>query len=250
VIRLTPGHRRRLPRTGASESPSGHVAPKPRRFEQPSLEFPQDRARERRRQRLRVQYGADFDLVVEVRDVLSPLAVEVAEVLSGPVTLRDRSRDDRPLVLRPEVEAVAEAVHGLWDAVVALLARDKQRLSAEARARLAAAVGAGVPEFTDEQLRSGAWVDSLAAHVGPLAGDLAVLLGRCAVSLGCVSAASEQLVEALRLLDRAALDLARKIPKVRERQELVAALPAREAERKARLERERRARELARLGLS
>jgi hypothetical protein len=240
--------RRRLPRTCASESSSVHVAPKPRRFGLPSVEFPQAQARERRRKRLQVQYGADFDLVGEVSDIAEPLAGEVSEVLSGPITLRDRSRDDKPLALRPEVEAIAEAVHGLRAKVIELLAGDKQ-LSTQARARLAAGVGAGVPEVTDEQLRSGAWVNALTAHVGPLAGDLAALLGRSAAAVGCVSPASERLVEALRLLDRAALDLARRIPKVRERRDFLAVLPAREVERKARWERERRARELARLKL-
>jgi hypothetical protein len=240
--------RRRLPRTGASESSSVHVVPKPRRFGLPSIEFTQPQARDRRRKRLQVQYGADFDVVGEVRDILSPLAGEVSEVLSGPITLRDRSRDDKPLALRPEVEAVVDAVHGLRAAVVELLAGDKQ-LSAQARARLAGAVGAGVPEVTDEQLRSGAWVDVLAAHVGPLSADLAVLLGRHPAAAGCVSPESERLVEALKPLDSAVLGLARRIPKVRERRDLIVAQPAIEAKRKAEAERERRARALARLGL-
>jgi hypothetical protein len=214
------------------------------------VEFPQDQARERRRRGLRVQYGADFDLAAEVADVLQPLAAGVSEVLSGPLVLRDTTVDGKPLALRPEVEAVAEAVHGVRAAVVELLAGDRQ-LSAQARSRLAAAVGrADAPEIDDEELRVGTWVDVLAAHVGPLAGDLGALLGRSAPPVGCVSAVSEALKEALHPLDQAVLGLARRIPKVREYKEFLAALPAIEAERKAQRERERRTRELARLGLS
>jgi hypothetical protein len=249
--------RRRLPRPAEAET----AAPQPsqdaqfrrdrRRFGLPNVEFPQPVARERRRRQLRTNYGADFDLVAEVREIVSPLAAQVSEVLAGPIVLRDTSVDGKPLALHAEVQAVATAVHELRNAVVELLARDKQ-ISAQARARLSAAVGADPPYVTDEQLRSGAWVAALTGHVGPLAGDLAALLGRSAATAtaGCVSSVSESLVEALRPLDSAALSLARRVPKLREHQERWAARPARDAERAAQRERERRARELQRLGLS
>jgi hypothetical protein len=177
------------------------------------------------------------------------MAAEVAAVHSGPLVLRDKTVEGKPLALHAEVQVVATAVHGLRAGVMEMLAADKQ-LSVQARARLASAVGVEVPEITDAELKTGQWVDVLGAHVGPLAGDLAALLGRSAAPAGCVSSASERLVEALRPLDLAVLDLGRRIPKVREHAELLASRPAIVAERKARWERERRAQELARLGLS
>ena len=73
--------------------------------------------------------------------------------------------------------AVAVAVHQLRLDLTRLLAR---RGSAEVRGRLSAVVSdraAGVrPVIDSDGLRSGAWVDALAAHVEPLRVDLTELV--------------------------------------------------------------------------
>jgi hypothetical protein len=73
------------------------------------------------------------------------------------------------------VVRVAEAVHRLfWDLTTVLAGA---KLSAEARARVAAVVGDAAhgrrPAVDNDGLRSGGWVDAVARHVEPLAADLA-----------------------------------------------------------------------------
>lgn len=94
-------------------------------------------------------------------------------------------------------------------------------------------------------MRSGSWVDSLVGHVAPLGPDLARLLGDSVLADGFSSEASDRLIEALRPLDDAVAELARRIPRVRQR--LAAEREARVWQAEA--ESRRSAKVLAELGL-
>jgi hypothetical protein len=126
--------------------------------------------RQRRRQWLKVAYRGDFDLAAEVSAIVDPLAAQLAAL-------------PRPLVLRAEVDDVADAVHEVLSTAVGMLA---------------------------------------------------------------VRTPSERLTDALRVLDIAARDLARRIPKAAVRQ----ALPGMQdvnAAKKARRDRERAERTLSKM---
>lgn len=202
----------------------------------------QDELRERRRKRQPVLYRGDFNLATEVAAVCSSVAT-------------DASRLPNPVVLRVDVEAVADSVHELLSVVVGLIAADRHASEdSRTRTRQAAAdlaVRPQAPTITDAAIISGSWVVALAAWVEPYAGDLAALLGRALPpdhpALRGDPSASDRVVKALHVLDSAVLDLARRIPKVRQRQ----ALPSMaefNAELQAKADADRRERALARLG--
>lgn len=88
--------------------------------------YSQTEQRERRRQWLRISYDAGFDLGKEVSAILRPLAKAVAALPS-------------PLVLRPEVDDVADGVHEVLSTVVGMLA-ESHGLDAGARSRTATAL--------------------------------------------------------------------------------------------------------------
>jgi hypothetical protein len=108
------------------------------------------------------------------------------------------------------------------------------------------------PEISDEQISAGSWAAVLVELAEPLSADLAAFLGRAlppnSQSLTGPSA-SERVEAALRVLDGAALDLARRIPKAAARQ----ALPSTEdvnAASRARQDRERAQRALSKMGVT
>jgi len=166
--------------------------------------------RERRRKWLRVNYGAEFDLTIEVRGIVEPLAAEVAKL-------------PKPAALRREIDALADAVHELLSTVVGMLA-ESRHLSTDAASRVALAVRdlAQRPEepvINTDQIVDGTWPEALVAHVQPYSADTAALLGRAEPhSYG--STLSERLVDALRVVDTAALQLQRRLPRVAEHQAL------------------------------
>ncbi|WP_326544688.1 hypothetical protein QGN31_06545 [Mycobacterium sp. 2-64] len=185
-------------------------------------------------------YRGDFDLASEVSAILSPLADQVAVL-------------PHPLAMRPKVDGAAKAVHELLSTVVGMLA-ESARLDNEAHARIARAVRdlaqrPHPPQISDEQIVSGRWAALLVKHVAVHSDDLAAFLGRALPpshpQLKSASA-SERLEAALRVLDTAALDLSRLIPKVARHQALPS-IEAINAATKARQERERTERALAKM---
>lgn len=171
----------------------------------------QDEQRERRRQRLTIVYGKAFRLDAEVAAITLPLGTEV-------------SRLPQPAVLRRDVDLVAEAVAEVVDVAARLIA-ESRTVDAKAR-RLAAdlAVRPRQPVITDEQIVSGSWTAAVVEYAAEVTDGLAGLLGRAlppdAEGLRGQLSASERIERALRALDRAAVDLERRIPGVRKKQSL------------------------------
>lgn len=208
----------------------------------PKARASQAEQRDRRRKRQSVHLVGTFNLATEVTAVCGPAAHEV-------------SRLSNPLVLRSDVDAVADAVHELLSAAVGMLAADRHQ-AADARARTVQAaadlaIRPAAPAITDDQISSGSWAAALADWVAPYSGDLAALLGRAhpprADALRGNPSASERIERALRTLDGAVLDLMRRVPKVAARQ----ALPSMaefNAQLKAKADAERQQRALAKLG--
>ncbi|MGC5245566.1 hypothetical protein ACPXB3_01335 [Gordonia sp. DT219] len=167
---------------------------KPRAFfDPPAKTFSQDEKRARRRRHLPVSYGRDFDLAAEIHGVIRPVANRLTA--AGLVA---------------DVDEIGEAVRELCVICADLLNDAKiSRIDYTSRSRARAALKTltkqPVPEISRAALADGSWPDMLADMAAPLSGSLADLLGRANPS------ASDQVVEALRLLDRAVLDLDRRI---------------------------------------
>ena len=125
----------------------------------PEPVYSQAQQRERRRKWLRVHYRGDFRLDAEVSAIVDPLAAQVA-ALPG------------PLVLRGDIDNVADAVHELVSTVVGMLAESKQ-LDRAAHARIARAVGdlaerPAAPEISNEHISAGSW--AVVLHASPAKG--------------------------------------------------------------------------------
>lgn len=167
---------------------------KPRAFfDPPAKTFSQDEKRARRRRHLPVSYGRDLDLTAEIRGVIRP----VADRLTTAGLIGD-------------VDEIAEAARELCVTCADLLNDAKiSRIDYTSRNRARAALKTltkqPVPEISRVALSDGSWPEVLADMAAPLSGPLADLLGRANPS------ASDQVVEALRLLDRAAPDLDRRV---------------------------------------
>lgn len=195
----------RRPAQSATESPApGAPSPAP----------PQDEQRQRRRAWLRVHYSGTFDLGAEVAAIVAPLADAMAAL-------------PRPVAMRFEVDEVADAVHELLSAVVGMLAESRQ-LDKAAHVRTAQAARdlaqrPREPQINDKMLIAGTWAALLIDHVTPHSEDFAAYLGRALPPNDprlTGPSASERLESALRVLDSAALDLQRRLPKVAARQAL------------------------------
>lgn len=178
---------------------------------EPTPTYTQDELRERRRSWRKVLYGKDFNLTAEVRTIVTPLAKQVAKL-------------PRPDALQPEVDNVADAVHEVLSTCIGMLA--ESRLDPTAHARTVQAVRdlaarPQAPLITPEDLASGRWATKLTKYVAPQTADLAAFLGRAFPpdhpALSGLSA-SERITNALRILDTAARDLERRIPRVAEAQ--------------------------------
>lgn len=205
--------------------------------------YSQDEQRDRRRRWLRVHYREQFDLTAEVSAIVGPLAEPLSAL-------------PRPLALRRDVDAVTDAVHELVSTVVGMLAESKHP-DPLAHARTARAVAdlaqrPNEPRVSDEQLCDGAWAAVLVSHVAPHRDDLAGFLGRALAPndprLAKQDSASERLEAALRVLDMAALDLARRIPKAA-RYQALPSIESRNAARRAAYDAERARRQLAKMGI-
>lgn|GEM_PF-2065134 len=202
--------------------------------------YTQDQLRERRRKWLPVVYRGDFDLAAEVGTIVGPLAAQMA-VLPEPVAVRFK------------VDEIADAVHELVSTIVGMLA-ESRFLGTDAHDRVVQTVRdlaqrPREPQISDEKLSTGRWAVLLVKHVTPHSHDLSEFLGRALPpnhpQLKGTSA-SERLEAALRVLDTAALDLERLIPKVARHQALPS-IEAINAANRARQDRERAERALARM---
>jgi hypothetical protein len=216
------------------------VRPRPQRAAPPEPTYTQVEQRQRRRNWLAVTYRGKFDLAAEVGAIVDPLAHQLAAL-------------PRPLVLREAVDDVADAVHELLSTVVGMLA-ESQLLDNAAHARTVQAVRdlaqrPREPQITDEQLTSGRWAAALTKHVATHGDDLAAFLGRALPPRHpklAGQSASERLEAALRVLDSAALDLQRLIPKAASRQALPG-IEAVNAANRARWDAERTERAIAKI---
>jgi hypothetical protein len=208
--------------------------------------YSQDEQRVRRRGWLPVHYREQFDLTTEVSAIIGPLAEQLSAL-------------PRPLALRRDVDAVADAVHELVSAVVGMLAEAKHP-DPLAHARTARAVAdlaqrPNQPRVSDDQLCDGSWAAVLVSHVAPHREDLAAFLGRALapndprlLRAAGQQSASQRLEAALRVLDLAALDLARRIPKAA-RYQALPSIESRNAARRAQYDAERARRQLAKMGI-
>ncbi|GAB2671977.1 hypothetical protein GCM10027169_37230 [Gordonia jinhuaensis] len=175
-----------MPATGFGVRPRIFLDP-------PAKTFSQDEKRTRRRRHLPVRYGRDLGLTDEIRGVIRP----VADRLTAAGLIGD-------------VDEIAEAVRELCVTCADLLNDAKiSRIDYASRSRARAALKTltkqPVPEISRAALADGSWPDMLADMSEPLSAPLANLLGRANPSV------SDAVVEALRLLDRAVLDLDRRI---------------------------------------
>lgn len=161
---------------------------------------------------MRVLYTDGFDFAAEVESICGPLAEAVAA-------------DPVPTALDTTVSDLVDAVHRVVLTVGDLLAEcDARRKVAhlrnpaeKARATklfVAARDRTPCPE-TDELLVSGGWAAVLVDHARPVTDPLRSLLGRSlppdSNELRGQPSVSEQIEEALREIDRAALSLERRL---------------------------------------
>lgn len=213
--------------------------------------FSQVESRARRLKGLDVHYNDTFDLVCELDSILRPFTARVGELTLGPLGMRNAVLNE--VALRPEVDAIAAAVHGLRILVTEMLAGWRS-LPADGRSRLAAVVREPAhgcaPVVSDAEMSSGEWVDRMTAHVELLSVDLATLLGKSPAPGGFSSAESQELRAALREVDYAVSALERRIRSVRAKAEAVYRARRAAAADPGRRERERAMRALARLGLN
>lgn len=174
--------------------------------------FTQDELRERRRHAHIVAYNGSFNLAAEVGGVLAPVAADLAA-------------EPCPGSYLDAVEVIAGAVHTLVTSVAGTVtARDaREKINALApadreRAR-AALVGLSKPSavtITRADVLAGTWTAPLVELAVPYAQPLADALGAVAQTVdGEPSALSQALTAELRDLDRAVLDLARRIHRAR-----------------------------------
>lgn len=200
--------------SAGTDPTSTYQTPRPTYVDAPIPVDDQDALRQRRHQWLCVHYGASFDLAAEVSAICEPLAAQVAGLPD-------------PLELRRRIEDLADGVHEVASAVVALIA-ESRHLSPDAAARTRVAISdlarrPREPQIGDEQIADGSWA-VLTRHVEPFAADLAAVLGRAAPpdspALRGAPSASERLEAVLRVLDQAALELAHRLPKAAARQAL------------------------------
>lgn len=210
----------------------------------PQRAYTQDELRKRRRGWLRVHYRGDFDLAAEVAAILGPL--------TGPL-----SALPHPGALRRDIDELTDAVHELVSTVVGMLA-ESRHLDHGAKVRTTRAVfdlaqRPAEPQISDEDLADGSWARALVAHVKPYTRDFAAFLDRALAPddprLGKQDAASQRLEAALRVLDAAALDLSRHIPKTARYQSLPS-IESVNAARKARHAAERAHHQLAKMGVT
>lgn len=167
--------------------------------------------RSRRRRHISVEYGGEFSLADEVREVTAPLADQIA---AAPAPATFRLAVDR---LVAEVEAtVWVATQMVAEVDAARRTRHIERVEDRQRAMTILAEQVqrpAAPVISTADVVSGTWSAQLTAYAETVTDDLAALLGR-AVRPGYTRgrlSASERLVEALRGVDRETAAVERKL---------------------------------------
>ncbi|WP_168705308.1 hypothetical protein [Gordonia paraffinivorans] len=176
----------------------------------PPPTYSQAEQRERRRKHLPVTYDGRFDLTEEIRAIVGPLADRVAA-------------DPHPLTFAVQVDDVVVAVAGSVRTLAVLLAEREARRrtthvpvshrGAAVRAMVTLADKPADPEITDDDIRSGRWAVILTEHAATYSTDLADYLAHAVPpgqTRGLLSI-SEQTEGALREIDTAAVNLARRL---------------------------------------
>jgi hypothetical protein len=182
------------------------VAP-PNRFQAVT----QSECREARRTGRRFEWPREFDVAAEVSEITEPLAALAAEV-------------DDPASLSAAVASLVGAVHESVVEFADMIARSDaaartrnvpvdQRGTARRLVRELAAPPPPRPVITQAAIKAGSWAQVLTELARPYAAPLATLLGAGVVLRGDESV-SEKLEEALTRIDRAALNLERRIDRV------------------------------------
>lgn len=168
--------------------------------------------RRRRRTQLPVVYTGEFDLLAEVHDILTPLADRIAA-------------ESKPLIYRPYIESIADAVHALTVKVAEHVAAvDARRAAAhlpiERRGRAVKllrelAMRPPAPRVIDSEIASGAWPIPLSRHCSTYSGRLSDSLSLAAPpdTLRGAPTLSEMLLESLRVVDQAIIDAAGQLDK-------------------------------------
>lgn len=182
---------------------TGYLKPRPERPVAPEPTYTQDAKRERRRHWLPVVLDGDFDLAAEVDAIIGPLAARVAAQPNA-----------RGYIGYAEI--IADKVGELCVTVAELLGDPRtDRLSAADRRRARDAMKvvtrSSVPTITADTLAEASWVEPLVALARRSSDPLADTLGRQASDRRGGPTASDIILDALRELDRAALDLARRL---------------------------------------
>lgn len=182
---------------------TGYFAPRPERPVAPTPVYDQDAKRERRRHWLPVVLDGDFDLAAEVDAILGPLATRVAA--------QPNARGNIGYA-----ETIADQVGELCGTVAELVGDPRtNRLSATDRRRARDAMKvvtrSSVPTITADALAEASWVEPLVALARRSSDALADTLGRQASDRRGEPTISDTALDALRELDRAALDLSRRL---------------------------------------
>lgn len=193
----------------------GYFGPKGQRRREAPVTAPpvptQDELRDRRRRGLIHVYRGDWSLHAEVHAICTPVADRLTLESNAPVVL-------------PTVQRIADAVHTLVSEVVALIARSDAEDRAEhlrgtdeygrsIRLLVDLAERPECPEIAGDDLADGSWSAVLIDMARPYSERLDTLLRRAnppGMMRGALSV-SERLEEQLRAVDRAVLELARKL---------------------------------------
>lgn len=182
---------------------TGYFAPRRTWPTAPEPTYDQDAKRERRRRWLPVALDGDFDLAAEVDAIVGPLATRVAAQPNARGYIG-------------YAETIADQVGELCGAVAELVGDPRtNRLSATDRRRARDAMKvvtrSSVPTITADALAEASWVEPLVALARRSSDPLAAALGRQPSSRRGEPTASDTVLGALRDLDRAALDLVRRL---------------------------------------
>ncbi|OPX14315.1 hypothetical protein [Gordonia sp. i37] len=175
----------------------------------PTPNYSQDELRDRRRKHLPIQLDAAFDLGEELRAVLgaaeAKLATEPCPGTPGYI--------ESVTAISGAVEELCDRARNLVHAAKVSRVRDTDR--PRARAALKALAAKPAPEITRAALIECRWAQPLTNLAASISGPLSDLLGRQSDSRRGLASVSDELIDALRSLDRTVLDLHRRIDRAR-----------------------------------
>ncbi|MHA3021136.1 hypothetical protein ACXPWS_12845 [Mycobacterium sp. BMJ-28] len=210
--------------------------PTPNRPRGAAMTTNQDEQRARRRKRLPVIYGGEFDLAADIAAATGVLAHQVSQL-------------KRPAAARQWVDALADGIAEVVHVAAGLIAESMAEDDDTRRRAADLTVRPRQPVITEDMLVSGSWSAALVTYAQTVSEEVAQVLGRALPPDACRAplSASQRIERALWEVDSAALALTRRIPRIRERQALpsISEFNASELERR---ENERAARRLAQIG--